>query len=47
MTPSQRDALARPCRLACETVHPRYGSLVQPPTGGTFGLVLTVNNGWE
>lgn len=43
MTPAQRIALAHPCYLACETMHPRFRSRLT----GRFTLVLTVNGGWE
>lgn len=37
----QQTALAFPCRLGIETVHPRFGY-----KGGTHSIVLTVNNGY-
>lgn len=43
MTEAQRTALAHHCRLAGETVHERFISLL---TGG-YSLVLTVNTGYE
>ena len=42
MNTAQRIALAHPCHLAAETVHPRYGLRV-----GSWSLVLTVNTGYE
>ena len=38
----RRRALAFHCRLAVETVHPRFGFLQ-----GGHGVVLTVNSGYE
>lgn len=43
MTPAQTTALAYHCRLATETIHPRFRSVL--PNG--CGLVLTVNSGYE
>ena len=43
MTPSQQTALAHHCRLASETVHPRFRHRV----GLTENLILTVNSGYE
>lgn len=42
MTYAQQTAIARPCRLAIETMHPRYRF-----KDGRFGVVLTVNSGYE
>jgi hypothetical protein len=39
----QRIAIDHHCRLACETVHPRFAWL--RPDG--FTVVLTVNSGYE
>jgi hypothetical protein len=36
-------ALAHHCRLAGETVHPRFRSYITP----AISLVLTVNSGYE
>jgi hypothetical protein len=44
MTVAQRTALAHHCRLAVETIHPRFGSLHY---GGRVSIVLTVNSGYE
>ena len=44
MTRAQRIALAHHCRLATETVHPRFNHYVR---GGSFSVVLTVNSGYE
>lgn len=43
MTPKQKTAIGHHCRLAGETTHPRFRSMVAP----TASLVLTVNSGWE
>lgn len=43
-TKEQEVALAHPCYLAGETVHPRFGS-VKPRAG--LSMVLTVNAGYE
>lgn len=42
MTPPQRIALAHPCYLAGETIHPRFRSQT-----GAWSLVLTINTGYE
>ena len=42
-TTAQRLALAHPCYLATEVVHPRFRSQLT----GRFSLVLTVNAGSE
>lgn len=42
MTPAQQTALAHHCRLATETVHPRFGH--RHPG---YTLILTVNSGYE
>jgi len=44
VTVHQRAALARPCYLAGETIHPRFSWMVRP---GPVSLVLTVNAGYE
>jgi hypothetical protein len=44
MTRPQRIALANHCRLATETMHPRFARLVR---GGKFSVVLSVNSGYE
>ena len=41
MTPAEV-ALAHHCRLAAETLHPRFRRKV-----GLFSIVLTVNSGYE
>jgi hypothetical protein len=45
MTPAQQTALAYHCRLAVETVHPRFRNWLDP--GRRISLVLTVNSGYE
>ena len=42
MTYDQETAIARPCRLAIETMHPRFRR-----RDGKYGVVLTVNAGYE
>ena len=44
MNKAQRIALDFHCRLATETLHPRFRRL-RP--GGLFSIVLTVNSGYE
>lgn len=44
MNDRHKTALTYHCRLATETAHPRFGSLVR---GGKFSLVLSVNSGYE
>ncbi len=44
MTRAQRIALDHHCRLATETIHPRFVRLVR---GGRFSVILTVNSGYE
>jgi hypothetical protein len=44
MTPEQRTALLHPCRLALETLHPRF--ITPWPARGVSAL-LTVNSGYE
>jgi hypothetical protein len=39
---AQRIALAHPCYLAGECVHPRFGN-----RSGAWSLVLTINTGYE
>ena len=39
----QRTALMHHCRLAGETMHPRFGRLIR----AGISLVLTVNSGYE
>ena len=43
MTEHQRVALAHQCRLAIETVHPRFIRFI----GGRYSVVLTINSGYE
>lgn len=43
MNAHQRTALRHHCRLALETVHPRFRYRVAP----TVSVVLTVNSGYE
>jgi len=43
MTLMQRNALEHPCRLATETIHPRFAWRL----AGGLSLLLTVNNGYE
>jgi hypothetical protein len=42
MTGQQHRALRYHCRLGCETIHPRFRTLV-----GTCSLIVTVNSGYE
>lgn len=42
MTPKQLIAFQHPCRLACETAHPRFGAALF-----TGSRVLTINSGYE
>jgi hypothetical protein len=42
MTDAQRTAIARPCRLAIECLHPRFRA-----RAGVYSVVLTVNSGYE
>ena len=42
MTAAQQTALAHHCRLAVETVHPRFARL-----HGRISVILTVNSGYE
>jgi hypothetical protein len=42
VTRQQKIALDHHCRLAGETVHPRFGT-----AGPLFSIVLTVNSGYE
>ncbi len=42
MTRQQETAIGRPCRLAVETMHPRYRDASLMSTA-----VLTVNSGYE
>jgi len=44
MNKYQRTALDYHCRLATETIHPRFARL-RP--GGLFTVILTVNSGYE
>lgn len=39
---AQRLAITHPCRLAVETMHPRFRTQT-----GRWSLVLTVNTGYE
>jgi hypothetical protein len=41
---AQRTALDYHCRLATETMHPRFARLIG---GGIYTVVLTVNSGYE
>ena len=42
MNTAQRLAITNPCRLAVETMHPRFATRT-----GRWSLVLTVNTGYE
>lgn len=42
MNHQQKIALKYHCRLACETIHPRFGVVYK-----TYSLVLSVNSGYE
>jgi len=44
MNTSQQIALDHHCRLATETIHPRFRRLIR---GGAFSVLLTVNSGYE
>jgi hypothetical protein len=44
MNDQQRTALRHHCRLACETVHPRFRS-VGPDKA--YSVIVTVNSGYE
>lgn len=44
MTHAQQIALVHHCRLAVETAHPRFATLIN---GGFASLVLTLNSGYE
>jgi hypothetical protein len=42
MTPQQSIALAHPCLLGGQTIHPMFSS-----RSGAWSLVLTINTGYE
>lgn len=42
MNKHQQIALKHHCRLAAETIHPRFAY-----RAGRYGIVLTVNSGYE
>lgn len=42
MTEQQRIAIEHHCRLACETLHPRFRTVSEMGT-----MILTVNSGYE
>jgi hypothetical protein len=44
VTPHQDIALQHPCRLGCETAHPRFAYLLD---NGRRSVVLSVNSGYE
>jgi hypothetical protein len=44
LTRPQRIALDHHCRLATETMHPRFARVI---FGGRFSVILTVNSGYE
>jgi hypothetical protein len=44
MTPAQETALAYHCRLAGETVHPRFG---RADFKAGLSAIVTVNSGYE
>lgn len=44
MNKAQRLALEHHCRLAVETIHPRFVRLIR---GGLYSVILTVNSGYE
>jgi hypothetical protein len=46
VTPAQLVAVRRPCRLAIETLTPRFARPL-PSRSGRRSLVLTVNTGYE
>jgi len=43
VTEQQKRAIEYPCRLAIETVHPRFGWL----RGDGISVILTINFGYE
>lgn len=43
-TTAQRAAINHHCRLAVETVHPRFRFLAP---GGAYSVIVTVNSGYE
>jgi hypothetical protein len=44
MNDAQKTALDHHCRLATETMHPRFARWVR---NGLFSVVLTINSGYE
>ena len=44
MTPAQLTALAHPCLLAAQSLHPRFGRRLYE---GDASILLTVNRGYE
>jgi len=44
MNRAQRIALDHHCRLATETMHPRFARLIH---GGLYSVIVTVNSGYE
>lgn len=44
MNDAQKTALDFHCRLASETIHPRFFRLMR---GGLFSVIVTVNSGYE
>jgi hypothetical protein len=44
MNAAQHTALDFHCRLATETMHPRFARTIR---GGLFSVIVTVNSGYE
>ena len=44
MNDRQKTALDYHCRLATETMHPRFARLIR---GGLYSVIVTVNSGYE
>lgn len=44
MTPAQLTALVHHCRLAVETIHPRFRHVF---SNSVISVILTVNSGYE
>jgi len=47
MTPEQQVALAHPCFLAGETMHPRFDPVLAPGHPYLISVKVTVNAGYE
>jgi hypothetical protein len=44
MNDAHKTALTYHCRLATETMHPRFARVIR---GGLFSVIVTVNSGYE